>query len=124
MIPVPRGESMSESKAQRKARHAAILEQLNAPGGKARSDADIAASIGCSAKSVRYVRRANPTPEEQAQREQETLAHIKALDECGLFPGMYQWYLDRQAKKNAPQPAPDGLGMELIIGRIWFQGMC
>lgn len=36
MIPVPRGESMSESKAQRKARHAAILEQLNAPGGKAR----------------------------------------------------------------------------------------
>lgn len=91
---------MSESRKARAKRHKAILALLDAPGGRERTDADIAVEIGCGERSIRYVRRANPTAEEKAQREQETLAHIKALDECGLFPGMYQWYLDKQARKQ------------------------
>lgn len=91
---------MSETKKEREARHKAILALLNAQGGRERTDADIANEIGCGERSVSHVRQANPTPEEQARREQETLAHIKALDECGLFPGMYQWHLDRQARKQ------------------------
>jgi hypothetical protein len=55
---------MGETKQQREARHKAILELLNAPGGRERSDADIARQIGCSPRSVAYVRQQNPTPEE------------------------------------------------------------
>lgn len=85
---------MAESRKTRVERHKAILALLNAPGGRERIDADIAGELDCSVRSVRYVRQANPTFEERARS-------IKALDECGLFPGMYQWWLAKQAGKQA-----------------------
>ena len=92
---------MAETKREREARHKAILDALNAPGGRERSNDDIAAQFGCNKQSVAYVRSRNPTPEAVA-------ASMKALDECGLFPGIYQWHMERQARKNAPS---DGLGV-------------
>lgn len=81
---------MSETKQQRQARQQAILDLLNAPGGRERSNADIAAQVGCGPRSVAYVRKQNPTPEE--------LDHtMQVLD--AIFPGIHRWYRETQARK-------------------------
>lgn len=77
---------MAETEKERKARLQRILAVLNAPGGRDRWDTDIAAELGCSPRSVAYVRRKNPTWEEMA-------AKMKGMDASGLFPGIYEWWL-------------------------------
>lgn len=86
-------EAMMATKA-RVAQHKAILAALDAPGGRARTDADIAMQVGCGAMSVAYVRGHNPTAEEMEQK-------IRALD--GVFPGIYQWWLETQEKKQTTE---------------------
>lgn len=88
---------MSETRQARKERLKAILDALNAPGGRVRSDADIAAQFACSERSVHYVRKANPTAE-------ETDRAMKALD--SVFPGIYKWHCERLVRKAWMEAQP------------------
>lgn len=81
---------------EREVQRLAILAALQEPGGRERTNEDIAVQCGSSVQLVRNVRKANPTPEEKAQQERETDENIRKLDESGIFPGIYKWHMARK----------------------------
>lgn len=92
-------------KQAREAKRQAILDALNAPSGRERSNKDIAQQCEASIQLVIRVRKANLTPEEKAEQERKTEAHMKALDD--IFPGIYAFHMHNKAKH---EHKPDGFG--------------
>lgn len=78
----------------RSEKYTAILALLNEPGGRQRTNAEIAKTCKTNAQFVQTVRDENRTPEEQAAHEKKREANLKALD--SVFPGIYAFYYPRR----------------------------